>query len=68
MKGNNREIERQQIEDRIIRAIDEGGVHDPKASEKWPPCVWAQLTVKYLHDSRCRATLGALGIMAGYHV
>jgi len=39
-----------------------------KSTEELPLTIWAQLTCKYLHDPRRRATLGALGILAGYRV
>ena len=69
-RGNDRERQRQRIEDRIIQAIDNPDTSDQgqDAISPWPPTLWAQLTVKYLHDPRHRVTLGKLGVLAGYEV
>jgi hypothetical protein len=71
MLGNNcqrRAMREQQDQYKLSDDIAQTVLPKRDASEGWPPTLWAQLTCKYLHDSRRRATLGALGIMAGYDV
>jgi len=70
MRANNLQAVAEREQEAQYKLSDDIAQAVPKsdASEGWPPTVWAQLTCKYLHDPRRRATLGALGILAGYEV
>lgn len=69
MKGNDYQIEAErEQEEQYKLSGDIARVVSDRQSADWPPPVWEVLTFKYLHNARYRATLGALGIMAGYQV
>jgi hypothetical protein len=70
MRGNNcqqRAMDEQESQYRLSEDVA-SVVPAREPTVGWPPTLWTVLTVKYLHDSRRRSTLGALGVMAGYEV
>jgi len=70
MRGNNLQLvaEREQEARYQLSEDIAAVVPNCKPSVEWPPTLWAVLTFKYLHNPRQRATLGMLGLMAGYEV
>lgn len=69
MRGNDCQLqaEREQEEQYKLSGDIVRAVNDSQCAD-WPPNMWENLVVKYLHSNKNRATLGALGLMAGYEI
>jgi len=69
MKGNDRQIEADRIQEDNYRLSDDiGSQPAPAVAVKWPPDLWEVMIHKYLDDASKRSRLGALALLAGYEV